>query len=239
MFTRTRCIVLPCLSLLVLAMLPTLAGCGGPSAMPTNQSGQSSQANQSNQATLVLDLNVDRYEFNTPANLCQAPLVAEAVAGSFGQSHWNTANKAQPSLLSQGLPTRQLKDSLIKGGYMIYTTMYFSRMTILKDRRSSKQAPEEFVMEGGQQSTTRISVGEFPQLKVSTRYLVVVVPALNATTHSLTLQWQVIYNAFPIDAQGVVTLQQAGSPKEPGVGKPQPAVTITLAALQQQLAQCP
>jgi hypothetical protein len=235
-FTRTRFASIPCLSLLVMAMLLFLAGCGGPSAMQTNQP---SQANQISQATLVLDLDVDRYEFNTPASLCQAPMVAEAVAGSFGQSHWNTTNPVQPSLLSQALPTRQLKDSLIKGGYTIYTPVYFTSMTILRDQRSSKLAAEEFVMVGGQQGTTRISIGEFPQLKASTRYLVVVVPGLNATTHHLTLQWQVVYNAFPIDAQGVVTLQPAGSPNEPGAGKPQPAVTITLAALQQQLAHCP
>lgn len=239
MFTRRRFALLPCLSLLILAMLLVLAGCGDPSAMPTNQPNQSSQASQGSQATLVLDLDVDRYEFNTPASFCQAPLVAEAVAGSFGQSHWNTANKGQPSLLSQAMPTRQLKDSLIKGGYTIYTPVHFTSLTILKDRRSSKLAPEEFVMMGGQQGTTKISIGEFPQLKVATRYLVVVVPALNATTHHLTLQWQIVYNAFPIDAQGVVTLQQAGSPNEPGVGKPQQTVTITLAALQQQLAHCP
>lgn len=73
--------------------------------MPTNPSGQSSQATQGSQATLVLNLDVDRYEFNTPASLCLAPLVTEAVAGSFGQSHWNTANKAQPSLLSKALPS--------------------------------------------------------------------------------------------------------------------------------------
>jgi hypothetical protein len=218
-----------------MAMLLFLAGCGDPSAMQTNQP---SQANQTSQATLVLDLDVDRYEFNTPANLCQAPMVAEVVASSFGQSHWNTTNKVQPSLLSQSMPTRQLKDSLIKGGYTIYTPVQFTSMKIMLDHRSSKLSPEEFVMAGGLQGTTKITVGEFPQLKVSTRYLVVIVPGLNATTHRLTLQWQIVYNAFPIDAQGVVTLQQAGSPNEPGSGKPQPAVKITLTALQQQLASC-
>src|SRR5258708_6465186 len=160
-----------------MAMLLFLAGCGDPSAMQTNQP---SQANQTSQATLVLDLDVDRYEFNPPANLCQAPMVAEVVASSFGQSHWNTTNKVQPSLLSQSMPTRQLKDSLIKGGYTIYTPVQFTSMKIMLDHRSSKLSPEEFVMAGGLQGTTKITVGEFPQLKVTTRYLLVIVTGLNA-----------------------------------------------------------
>lgn len=218
-----------------MATLIFLAGCGYSSAGQTNQTGQTGQTSQ---ATLVLNLAVDRYEFNTPANMCKAPMIAEVITGSIGQSHWNTANKAQPSFLSQGLPKRQLEDALIKGGYMIYTPIQFISMNILLDHRSSKQPPEEFVLVGGQQGTTKITIGEYPSLKTATRYLVVFAPGLNASTHSNTLQWQLVYEAFPIDAQGIVTLQQAGSPNEPGSGQPQPAVKIALTALQQQLAAC-
>lgn len=225
----------PCFSPVVIATLILLAGCGYSAAGQPNQTGQTGQASQ---ATLSLNLSVDRYEFNTPANMCQAPMIADVTAGSAGQSHWNTANKAQPSFLSQAMPTPQVKDSLIKGGYMIYTPIQFTRMNILLDHRSSKQVPEEFAMVGGQQGTTKLTVGEYPLLKNSTRYLVVFVPGLNASTHKLTLQWQLVYNAFPIDAQGMVTLQQAGSPNEPGSGQPQSEVKIALTALQQQLAKC-
>lgn len=230
-----RFTALPVFSPLALTMLIFLAGCGYSSVGQPNQTRQTSQASQ---ATLVLNLDVDRYEFNTPADMCRAPMIADVIVSSIGLSHWNTANKAQPAFLSQALPALRMKASLMKGGYMIYTPVQFTQMTILLDHRSAKQSPEEFVMEGGQQGTTKITVGEYPVLKTSTRYLVVFAPGFNASTHTLTEQWQLVYNAFPIDTQGVVLLQQAGSPKEPGVGQLQPEIKISLTALQQQLAAC-
>jgi hypothetical protein len=236
MFFSKRSIYLSNLSLMALAMLVFLAGCGHSSSV--GQVKHTEQTEQTNRSTLVLDLEVDRYEFNTPADMCQAAMVADVVAGSIGQGHWNTTNKAQPSVLSQSLSQRQVEDTLIKGGYMIYTPLQFTRMKVLLDHRSTRQPPEEFVMVGGQQGTTKITVGEYPFLKTSTRYLVVFVLGLNASTHQLTQQWLLVYNAFPIDAQDMILLQQAGSSKEPGPGQPRSEVKVALTALQQQLAAC-
>lgn len=221
-----------------LALLILLAGCGYSSTGQSKQTTNTAQSTQTSQATLVLDLDVDRYEFNTPANMCHAPMLADVVASSTGQSHWNTTNHTQPSILSQAVPTPQKREALVKGNYMIYTPIQFTSMSILRDNRPAKQASEEFVIEGGQAGTTRITVGEYPHLQTATRYLVVFAPGINASTHQSTYQWQVVYNAFPIDAHNMVTLQQAGSPNEPGSGKPQPEVTISLSSLQQQLAAC-
>lgn len=121
---------------------------------------------------------------------------------------------------------------------MIYTPISFTSMNILFDHRATKPSPEEFATVGGQQGNTKLTIAEYPSLQTATRYLVVFTPALNASTHTITSQWQLVYNAFPIDAQGIVLLQQAGSPNEPGPGKPQPEVKIALSALQQQLATC-
>ena len=129
--------------------------------------------------------------------------------------------------------------ALINSGYMIYTPIQFTSMTIVFDRRSSKQPPESFVMVGGQQGTTKITIAAFPYLTASTRYLVVIAPGLNASTHQLTLRWQEVYDAFPIDAQNMVLLQAASDPHEPGPGTPQPEVKMPLSTLLQQLAGCP
>jgi hypothetical protein len=166
-------------------------------------------------------------------------MIADVVAGPAGPSFWNTDNEAPPSVLSQALPFRQLEDALIKGGYMIYTPIQFRSMTIVFDRRSSKQPPEAFGMVGGQQGTTKITIAEFPHLTASTRYLVVFGRGFNATTHQPTFRWQVAYNAFPIDAQNMVELQAASDPHEPGSGTPQPEVKMPLSTLLQQLAGCP
>jgi hypothetical protein len=209
-----------------------LAGCASPAAtQPTST--------PTPQATLVINLEADRFEFNTPTYMCQAPMIADVVAGPTGPSHWNTDNEAPPALLSQALPSRQLEDGLIKGGYMIYTPIQFTSMTIVFDRRSSKQPPESYVLVGGQQGTTKITIGDFPHLTASTRYLVVFASTLDATTHQLTLRWQEVYDAFPIDAQNMVELQAASDPHEPGSGTPQPEVKMPLSTLLQQLAGCP
>jgi hypothetical protein len=218
------------LALRVCALPLFLAGCVSPAATQTAPT-------PTTQATLVIHLEADRYEFNTPAAMCQAPMIADVIAGRSGPSHWNTDDEAPPSLLSQPMPSRQLKDALIRGGYMIYTPIQFTSMTIVFDHRSSKQPPESFVMVGGQQGTTKITIAEFPHLTASTRYLVVFVSGLNATTHQRTFRWQEVYDAFPIDAQNMVVLQAAST--EPGIGTPQPEVKMPLSTLLQQLAGCP
>jgi hypothetical protein len=48
----------------------------------------------------------------------------------------------------------------------------------------------------------------------------------------------IVYEAFPIDQQDIVTLQVAGNPNEPGVGPVQQQVTIPLAQLRLDLAHC-
>lgn len=223
------------LGLVSIAVLLLLAGCGGTSV---GQPNQVSLPKQAHSAAIVLNIDADRYEYNTPANMCHAPMIADVIVGTTGQSHWNTTNEVPPSVLSQSLPANQVKEALFSGGYMIYTPVAFTSMNILFDHRTTKPSSEEFAMVGGQQGTTQVTMAEYPSLQASTRYLVVFTPGLNASTHTLDSQWQLVYNAFPIDAQGMVLLQQAGSPNERGSGQPQPEVKIAFSDLQQQLAAC-
>ena len=58
--------------------------------------------------------------------------------------------------------------------------------------------------------------------------LVVFGPGSQPAGKGKTEDWLVVYNAFPVDAHGVVTLQQASSSSEPGAGKPQQTVTMSL-----------
>jgi len=68
-------------------------------------------------------------------------------------------------------------------------------------------------------------------------YVVVLAPSTpqSGVTSDVAL---VVGWAYPVDARGIVTLQQVGNPQEPGVGTPQPAITITLTDPQQRLTQC-
>ncbi|GHO63262.1 hypothetical protein KSC_021540 [Ktedonobacter sp. SOSP1-52] len=214
--------------------LTVLVGCGSVQPSQTSQTSSISQQTQSPQASIVLDLDVDRYEFNTPANMCHAPMISDVTVSSLGQSHWNTANKSVPSLLSQpSLSPRQMKQSLVQGSFQIYTPFHMAKINTVLDRRSSKGTPEEFAMMGGQQGTMSMQVGEYPRLEPAKRYLVVFVPALNATTKSLMYQWLLAYNAFPIDGTGMVSFQ----PKIVEHGKTeQQEVKVPLSQLLQQLA---
>lgn len=222
-----------CIALFTLAVL---AGCGSVQPSQTSLTSSTSQKTQSPQANIVLDLDVDRYEFNTPANMCRAPMISDVTISSLGQSHWNTANKSAPSLLSQSsLSSSQMKQSLVKGSFQIYTPFHMAKINTVLDRRSSKGTPEEFAMMGGQQGTVSMNIGEYPRLEPAKRYLVVFVPALNATTKSLTYQWLLAYNAFPIDGNGMVLLQ----PKIVEHGKTeQQEIKVPLSQLLQQLASC-
>lgn len=201
----------------LLAMLApvVLGGCGAPSA--------SSNASQTSSVPTPIDITieVDRFEFTTPQAMCQAPLVADVVAGAHGQGHWNTPSGSLPATLD------------LTQGYFILTPLQVASVHPLLDRR--QEQTREFVLVGGQIGRDIMRVEDFPWLITGSRYLVVFAPAHLVgppATAQATLE---VYNAFPVDAHDIVTLQQQSIEQ----GKiSQPTITMPLAQVQQRLAAC-
>jgi hypothetical protein len=189
----------------------------------------SSGADQSTTAypPLILHYAVDRYEFTTPARMCSSMLTAEVVVGSHGPSFWNTANGLRPQVTDP--------PKVIQLGYTIYTPVTFSTVHVLVDRRPQPVAA--YVTEGGRVGHDQITIDPYPQLADGGHDVIVFGPG-NEPGVGKVAKWLIVYDAFPVDAQGNVVLQHAGSPNEPGPGQPQPAITLPLSSLEQQLAAC-
>ncbi len=183
---------------------------------------------------LNLRLTVDRYEFTSPASMCPSLLTAEVETVSYGTSHWNTPDGRRPRIAPTSHST--LAETLVAEGYRIYTPVRFGSMRILHNRR--RQATQEFVTVGGQVGADQFWIGGFPQLQANGHYVLVFGAGLQPP-HGRQESWLEVYDAFPVDAHGIVTLQQPGSPSEPGPGQPQPAIRLSLSSLQHQLANCP
>src|SRR5579885_800564 len=212
-----------------LVLLLVLAACQASPA--ANQ--RSSTADQS-YPPITLHDEADRYEFNTPERMCSALLVAEVTHITHGKSRWNTPDGLRPHI-SAVAPHASIAQTIVEQGYRIYTPVQFGMMKIFKDHR--QQETEAFMTLGGQVQQDQYWLDPFPQLRDGDHYVIVFSPTIQPGQGKVET-WLLVYNAFPVDAQGIVTLQQAGSPNEPGPGKPQPAVTISLSNLQQQLAGC-
>ena len=205
--------------LVFMAILATLAGCGTPSA--------ASNASQAASASTPINITieVERFEFTTPQAMCQSPFVADIVAGSQGQGHWNTPSGSRPATLDH--------KTILTKGYFIFTPLQVTAVHSLLDRRQLQT--QEFVLVGGQAGRDVMNVAEYPWLARGSRYLVVFVPARLAGTAAATQTTLEVYNAFQIDTHGVVTLQQQSIEQ----GKiAQPTITMPLAQIQQQLAAC-
>ncbi len=201
-------------------LLLVLAGCASAGPSLHAQPAQS-------HAPLSVRLEADRFEFTTPGSMCSTVLTAEVVVGAHGTSHWNSPDGQRPQIADAS--------ALIQQGYEIYTPVTFSSLHPLVDHRVQPTA--EYVLIGGKVGQDTFSVDPFPQVADGGHYLIVFGPGSQPEVGKDT-RVLVIYAAYPVDSRGMVTLQHAGSPNEPGSGQPQPEITLSLTDLRQQLASC-
>ncbi|RAQ95736.1 hypothetical protein A4R35_09335 [Thermogemmatispora tikiterensis] len=215
-------------AVLVFLLIGALSAC---QTTPSQTSVPSDQA----YAPLNLHLHADRYEFTTPQSMCAAILTAEVKNITHGKSHWNTPDGLRPHIAAAA-PHMSLPETIVAQGYRIYTPVRFGTMKVLRDLR--QQPTQEFVTVGGQVQQDQLWLDPFPQLQDTGHYVIVFGPGIQPAGKGKVGTWLEVYDAFPVDEHGIVTLQQAGSPNEPGPGQPQPAVKISLTDLQHQLAAC-
>lgn len=215
----------------ILSLLALLSACGSAGGQPgsgaTGQPGQPGQ--QSTSTGLNIRLIADKFAFTSAGQFCQALFTAEVVVGSHGAARWNTPDGTLPA----GITT---PEAVFGYNLRIYTPVTFSSLVPLLDHRHV--ATKEFLTVGGQVGNDRYRIIGEPDLAgIGGHFLVVLAPSTpqigGNTEETLVVGW-----AYPVDAHGVVTLQQAGNPNEPGPGQLQPAITIPLASLKQQLASC-
>lgn len=91
---------------------------------------------------------------------------------------------------------------------------------------------------GGTNGQDSYYLDGFPQVTIGGRYVVVFAPTQSQQGTPLNFDTMVVFDGFPIDANDIVTLQQASSPNEPGGGTPAPRIAMPLSQLQQALARC-
>lgn len=210
------------------ALLTMLSACG-------STGGQSSSvlAPQQNSSTGSAGLNIvlhaDKFEFTTPQQFCQTLVTAEIIVGSHGTSRWNTSDGKLPAGITKSV-------EVARNNLRVYTPVVFAHLTTLVDHRHI--TTQEFLTIGGQVGNDRYFVDDDPTLVGTGGHFIVVLFPSTPQTGGNTEVALVVGNAYPISAQGIVTLQQAGDPNEPGPGQVQPAITISLASLKQQLASC-
>lgn len=205
-----------------------VVGCGATQSGSTNNGGAPLTTSGP-----ALHINIDAYRwvYNTPARMCQALMVADVTVGSKEASHWNTPNGVLPSAMVKTVR------AVTQGGYYIYTPVLFNKMNIHLDHRHNKAA-REYVTMGGQVGPDTYTVDDAPQLAIGKRYLVVFTAGVVPETPTFDETSLIVYDAFPIDSNGTVTLQAAGPANEPGPGTPQPAITMPLSQILGQLASC-
>lgn len=177
-------------------------------------------------APLHLRLSSYRVEFNTPASMCTVPLIATGSVSTYLPAHWNTANDTRPSNLTPMQARQQ--------GYMIYTPMTFDAFKVLQDRRS--QPTREFVAMGGQAGQDTYSIDEYPRPQIGQQILMLFVHSNHAGQPGYFQDMLVLYETFPIDAQGNVLLQQQTIEQGQVAGQ---NVTISLSQLVSELGTCP
>ena len=207
------------------AMLAILSAC----SLAGGQPGSGSTAQQGTSVGLHIQLHADKFEFTSPTQFCQSLFTAEAVVGSHGTASWNTPDGKLPA----GVTTYA---DVVKKNLRVYTPVTFTRLVPLVDHRH--MATKGYVTIGGNVGNDSYTIDEDPSLVgIGGHYIVVLYPS-TPQTEGNTEEVLVVGNAYPVDAQGMVILQQATNPNEPGPGQPQPAITISLTSLEQQLASC-
>lgn len=193
-----------------------ITACGAPA------SGQASYP------AIHVKMDADRYKYTTPQSMCSSILTSEVIVGSHGRPHWNSSNGQRPLITDS--------NAVVTQGYRIYTPLRFAQNHPLIDHRPAPT--REFVTNGGQVGSDSISIDPFPNLRDGGHYIVVFSPGLMPAGRGKTADWLVVYDAFPIDAQGMVQLQAASPSNEPGPGQPQQEIKLSLTSLKQQLAAC-
>jgi hypothetical protein len=171
---------------------------------------------------------IDGISLNTPELMCKAVLVMDAGVSSIGPGHWNTPDGSKPA----GADASWLGT----GGYAIYTPIHFSYMHIHVDYRS--QPTREFDTVGGSAGPDSDEEEGYPQVMPQQNYLLTLVYGIEVGKGEVKTVL-IVNDAFPIDAQGLVTLQPAHT--EDGQGNQvenYPAVTMPLTQIGQQLANC-
>jgi len=191
-----------------------IAACGTESVGSPSAGGTAVHVNMAN----------DRFEINSPDQMCGTLLVASGTVSSYAAAHWNTANGLRPDNLDE--------TGLIRGGYTIVTPIHLVQMTAEHDRR--KIPTREFDLVGGSVGPDSWRDSSFPQPARGGRFVMVFVPTQvpggTFTQTSLTL-----YEAFPIDSTDIVTLR----PQTVEQGQvSQTAVKISLDELRADLARC-
>jgi hypothetical protein len=164
-------------------------------------------------------------DWSFPDQMCRAVLVADATVSGLGAAHWNTPDGTRPASLDAATARKQ--------AYMIITPVQLSAMQIHLDYRSQPASTQEFATIGGSVGADHYSLG-YPQVTSRQHYLFAFVDALEAVTQRQTEQWMLIVGAFPVDAQGIVTLQNATAEQGTAI----PARTMPLAQILQQLTGC-
>ena len=174
-------------------------------------------------------LTADKFEFTSADQFCQSLVTAEVVVGGHGTPRWNTPDGTLPA-------TIRTPDDVLAHNYRIYTPARFTRFVPLIDHR---QVPtQEYLTVGGQVGKDSYRIDLSPTLPgTGGHYVVVLAPSTPPSGAHLDVALVVGW-AYPVDAHGIVVLQQAGNPHEPGGGMPPPAITIALTDLAQRLVQC-
>lgn len=171
---------------------------------------------------------IDKISLNTPELMCKATLVMDASVASVGPGHWNTPDGSKPA----GADASWLG----MGSYAIYTPLFFSFIHIYVDHRSQPTA--EFDMVGGSAGPDRDEEAAYPHVTIRQRYLFTMLDGFQVRKGDV-LTVMIANDAFPIDAQGIVTLQpghtEEGQGQQPEIF---PAVTMPLSQIVQQLANC-
>lgn len=210
--------------LFLLALLSACDSAGGQSG-----SGSGATRQQGPSTGLNVRLSADKGTFTSAGQFCPTLVTAEVVVGAHGVARWNTADGKLPA----GITTSR---EVMKNNLRIYTPVTFSRLVPLVDHRHV--VTKEFLTLGGQVGNDSYRIDEYPDLaRTGDHFLVVLYPSTPHTGGD-SEEALVVTDAFPVDAQGVVTLRHGGNPNEPGTGQLQPAITIPLASLKQQLASC-
>lgn len=209
----------------ILALLALLSGCGS----AVGQAGSGATGQQGTSTGLNVRLSADKFQFTSAGEFCQTLVTAEVVVGSHGVGRWNTPDGKLPA----GITTSR---AVMTNSLRIYTLVTFSRLVPLVDHRHV--TAKEFFTVGGKVGSDSYRIDEEPDLAGTGGHFIVVLSPSTPQTGGDSEEALIVGWAYPVDAHGVVILQQAGNPNEPGTGQLAPTITIPLASLKQQLASC-
>lgn len=212
-----------------LVALVLLLSLGATAACSSTGSGHVAHSpQQASYPSVNVHIEADRYEYTSPQSMCPSVLTSVVVVESHGQPRWNTPDGQRPTISNSNM--------IVAHGYRIYTPVLFAQNHPLIDHRPAPT--KEFMQIGGQVGSDTMFIDPYPQLKDGGHYVIVFAPDRLPASQGKTADWLVVFDAFPVDDQGMVLLQAAGSPNEPGPGQPQPEIKISLTSLKQQLAAC-